>query len=525
MKPKLTLGIEFSTQSVKIVVLDLTADSVIFTSKFDYDSSFPEYKTSGGILPSSIPQQRHTSPYMLIETIDKAFSHLNKNNIPLSQIRAIKCDAMQHCTVYTNNSFETIIKSLNPNKNLLYQLTPCISRPVSPIWEDRGTQKQADLLNKSAGTSGKITKLTGNKAELRFPAVQIMKWAEEYPEQYNNTSNIFLLSAFISSVLAGTIAPVDTGDGWGTNLNTININNPGWNGTAINYIDKYFKSIGIKQPLTDKLGNMAHYDAIIGKINKYFAAKYGINPNCIVLAGTGDNPATLLGCGGNIVISLGSSYTVNGIMTKIVPSLTGEYNVFGYTKGTAMALSCITNGGKVHNEFMEKYLRRTDWEHYIATAGANILEKSEKLMLPYLMDESVPVHKHGIIRENFTNNCPGHDIRALHISQILSLRLHSSHLGKVSRICVVAGGSKNRFLRQLISDMFNVETYTIKNSDYAAPLGCAISAAKTILKITYPESASRFVQEETDSVLYPIKENVPKIKILSSRYSKLEKSG
>jgi len=34
-----------------------------------------------------------------------------------------------------------------------------------------------------------------------------------------------------------------------------------------------------------------------------------VNPDAVVLAGTGDNPATLPGCGGRLVISLGSSYS------------------------------------------------------------------------------------------------------------------------------------------------------------------------------------------------------------------------
>lgn len=50
-----------------------------------------------------------------------------------------------------------------------------------------------------------------------------MKWAKENPSEYKETAHIFLLSSFITSVLAGKIAPVDTGDGWGTNLNSINI--------------------------------------------------------------------------------------------------------------------------------------------------------------------------------------------------------------------------------------------------------------------------------------------------------------
>ena len=68
-------------------------------------------------------------------------------------------------------------------------------------------------------------------------------------------------------------------------------------------------------------------------------------------------------------------------MEKIVPSAGEEYNVFGYTKGKAMALSVITNGGKVQDHFLKKYLLKSedkspgssDWLKYINMAGDHLL--------------------------------------------------------------------------------------------------------------------------------------------------------
>ena len=524
-----SLGMEFSTQSVKLVLLDLHKKEVVLTSKFDYDTTFPLYKTNGGVLQCSDSKIRHTSPYLLIEALDYAFQSLLHQKINLSEIYAIKVDAMQHCTVYTNSSFKQKLGLLNHNKQLLEQLKSTISRQTSPIWEDRSTIKEVEILTDILKKEGGINNLTGNRAELRFPASQIMKWAKESPKEYNETENIFLLSAFITSLLSGKISPVDTGDGWGTNLNDLNIKEPKWNKKVIKILNLYLKKLGLKTSLEEKIGKIVHYDTKIGKISSYFVKKYGVNKDAIILAGTGDNPATLLGCGGNIVISLGSSYTVNGVMEKIVPSINGEYNIFGYTKNKAMSLMCITNGGKVHEYFLRKYIvndreiTKTDWSEYIKKTGNYLLDKKEYLMLPYLMDESVPLHKKGFVREGFDENNAEINIRSLHISQVLGLKLHSCHLSNVDNICIVGGGSKNKFLRQLITDVFNVKTYSIKNSDYAAALGCAISGAKYLLNITYKEAANRFVQKDLSTFLKPIKENVIIAKTLLSRYSKLEK--
>jgi xylulokinase len=525
-----SLGIEFSTQSVKTVVLDLNDCTISFDDSFNYDQAFPEYKTRGGVLPSEFEEIRHTSPFMLIESIDLAFKRLSESGIDISLIKAIKCDGMQHCTVYVNSTFGETISSLDPKQYLMAQICNCISRPSSPIWEDRSTSKEAEYLTDALKNEGGILNITGNRAELRFPASQILKWASEHSHEYLNTSGILILSAFITSILAGKISAVDTGDGWGSNLNNLDINNPGWSDRVLKVIDQYLEKAGINSSISTRLGYIDHYDAEAGIINPYFTEKYGIAPETVILTGTGDNPATLLGCGCNIVVSLGSSYTVNGVMKRIVPSENGEYNVFGYTNGTAMALSVITNGGKVQDNFLREFVLRTevrspgfsDWQKFISLAGDPLLSHDEKLLLPYLLDESVPLRKKGIVRDNFPDHLAGVNVRALILSQVLSLKLHSNHLGEVKELCVVGGGARNSIMMQWIADAFGAVTYTIENPAFAAPLGCAISAAARTLNISYREAADRFVRQDPSSVKIPIHENIKTMHGLLKRYHDFE---
>ncbi len=534
-----SLGIEFSTQSVKIVVLDINEHTVAYTGKFDYDIQFPRYNTKGGVLPVDNDNIRHTAPFMLIEAIDMTFKKLVEDKIDLTKIAAVKIDAMQHCTIYTDKNLAGVLSNLVPQKDLLQQLKPVISRQTSPIWEDHSPVEQAEYLTRELSSKGGINNITGNKAELRFPGPQIMKWAKESRDEYNNTAHIFLLSAFITSVLSGTIVGVDTGDGWGTNLNTLDINNPGWSKDVFKVIDSYLKNNNIaadaafdeENKLTQKIGAITHYDQPMGKISDYFVKKYNLDPNTVILAGTGDNPATLLGCGGGVVISLGSSYTVNGVMTDIKPAQEGEYNVFGYTKGTAMSLTCFSNGGKLHEEFLRKYILKSEqgqisadtWAEYAKFAGPDKIGEDESLMLPYLMAETVPLKDKGIIRDGFDAEEAGINIRALHISQVLALKLHSKQLSGLNRICIVGGASGNKFFRQLITDAFEAESYIIKNADFAAPFGCALAAARYALDISYEQAVDIFVEKEEGSTLIPDKENSDIFKVLVKRYSELEK--
>ncbi len=131
-----------------------------------------------------------------------------------------------------------------------------------------------------------------------------------------------------------------------------------------------------------------------------------------------------------------------------------------------------------------------------------ILREDERLMLPYLRDESVPLRPAGIVRDGFDDQDARVNIRSLHVSQVLSLKLHSGHLSRTDALCVVGGAAQNRFLRQLIADVFDSNTYNIRHAGFAAALGCAISGARAILNVSYEEAAGRFVQIDR-SVLCP----------------------
>jgi xylulokinase len=526
------LGIDFGTQSAKALVLDVRGAGVVYTDSFDYDTAFPKYGTQGGVLQSNDPVIRHTSPFMLLEALDLVFGRLQKSGVDLGSIGAMKIDAMQHCTVYADVSFGERVSSLDAAQDLLRQLAPSIARRTSPIWEDRSPVKEAEYLAKALEKHGSILALTGNRAELRFPASQVLKWASELPEEYARTAHILLLSACLTSILAGKVAPADTGDGWGTNLNTLDIRQPGWSDAAVRAADEYLGSRDARSSLRGRLGEMVHYDTVLGPVAPYFVRRYGVNPRAVVLAGTGDNPATLLGCGGRAVVSLGSSYTVNGQMREIVPSARGEYNVFGYTPGNAMALTVFTNGAKLHEFFLDRYVPKgttgadvdSRWEAYISAAGEAVLQEDEPLMLPYLRDESVPLGPAGIVRDGFDDQDAQMNIRSLHISQVLSLKVHSGHLGRTDALCVVGGAGRNRFLRQLIADVFDSGTYNIRHAAFAAALGCAISGAKAILNLSYEEAAARFVQIDRASSARPLEANRNPVRNLLRRYEALEKS-
>lgn len=527
------IGLELSTQYAKSLVLDVESGNVEHLCSHEYDACFPQYQTQGGVLVSSDEDIRHTSPFMLIQALDLVFEHLQKSHLDLARVRAIKFDGMQHCTVCANQQLAAVLGKLDPKQGLLPQLRHTISRQTSPIWEDRSPTREAAYLTESLMDQGGIETLTGNRVELRFPAAQILKWGREHPEEMKKTAHIFLLSAFITSILSGKINAVDTGDGWGTNLNHTDIQSPGWSAPVLAAMSRYLPNGAAEADLLAKIGAMNHYDAPAGQVNPYFSEKYGVNPAAIVLTGTGDNPATLLGCGSETVISLGSSYTVNGMSKSVTLSQHGEYNIFGYIPDRTMSLSVFTNGSKLHDLFLRRYLLHditgeitpTDWEAYVHAGGPFQLHEDEHLMLPYRQAESVPLRPSGIVRQGFDEGDGNANIRALCISQVLSLRLHSSHLSEPASICVVGGGAKNAFLMQLIADVFQAEAYNIRHADFAAPLGCAVSGARHVQDLSYQDAAVQYAQRDEASVRSPNPGASPTVRRLLDRYRLLEEEG
>lgn len=520
-----TLGLELSTQSAKMVVLD-DKKNVIYTKTLSYDRRFPAYQTEGGVLASA-RGERHTSPYMLVGALEACFQQMKEDGVELHRIDALKLDAMQHCTVYLGEGFEALLElsARDTGKALidLFRERKVFTRETSPIWEDRTTARETDELTQLLKPLGGIVRLTGNRAEKRFPAAQILKWMKENPGEYSRTRHILLLSAFATSLLTGKISPVDTGDGWGTNLNTLDIERPSFDSRITSSIQSFLHA----KSLQGVLAGMVAYDQPVGRINRYFSRRYGVNPDAVVLAGTGDNPATLLGCGAGLVLSLGSSYTLNGVQKTVSPS-NGEDNVFGFIPGKSMSLVCFTNGGKLHKEFLRKYvlegeeIAAEDWAEYERIAATKGFGRH--LMLPYLLPESVPVAPAGIVRQGFDESDAPKNISALYFSQMAALRIHSRHMEIPTEICLAAGGGNSQVMRQLAANIFDRMVYTIRNAEYAAPLGCAISGMRFVLGISYGEAARRFVQKIPESVTHPVKSEVKRLKPAVEAYSRFERA-
>jgi len=82
-------GIDVSTQSQKIVVLDLENDSIIYSDSINYDEDLPQYETTNGVIRNTQPSVSESDPNMWIDGLHLLFKRLSKKTDLISSIKSL----------------------------------------------------------------------------------------------------------------------------------------------------------------------------------------------------------------------------------------------------------------------------------------------------------------------------------------------------------------------------------------------------------------------------------------------------
>ena len=138
-----------------------------------------------------------------------------------------------------------------------------------------------------------------------------------------------------------------------------------------------------------KLPYLAPPDTVVGEIAAYFVSKYGFNPNCKVIAGSGDNPQAKVPVAGDL-LSLGTSF-VNMVSTDgDTLDAEGFANAMYDGAGRPFMFGCRTNGAMVWDAVRNHYgLAKEDY----APAEAALRETSPGHFMTFWQPktESFPV--------------------------------------------------------------------------------------------------------------------------------------
>lgn len=443
-----SIGIDSSTQGTKAVVYDADDGKVVVSASVNYGRDLPEYGSPDGYLPNDDPRIRRANPEMWVRGLELVLERLRDTGAPMGDIAAVGGDAQQHATVYLGAD-------------------GTFSRKTSPIWMDSSTEPEVVALDARFGKA--LQDRTGSPAIERFAAAQVTKFAREEPEAYARTVRIHLLSSFLTSVLTGTDAPVDIGDGAGMNL--LNLKTLEWDGEICACAAK---------GLMEKLPRIHRPGGAALALAPRFA-KYGLRPGIPVVPFTGDNPASLVGCGaekpGCAVISLGTSDTFFAAMPAFRTDPDGFGHVFGNPCGGFMSLACFKNGSLARDRVREEC--GVDWRFFDETAfELTPIGNGGRRAFPYFETEITPKHDATGIEADFDWDAasPEVKIRAVVEGQIANMRERTRWIGDFKTIFVTGGASRSKGILSVIGDIFGAEVRTLDATDSAAVGGARLAA-------------------------------------------------
>ncbi len=458
----LTLGIDSSTQGTKAVVYDDVKKCVVASAAVNYGRDLPEFNSPDGFLPNADRRVRRADPRMWVKGLDLVLARLADAGAPMGEIAAIGGDAQQHATVYlTAEGVERLKTCALGGVEASF-----FARAESPIWMDSSTGAEVAALDAQFGAA--LQTRTGSPAIERFAASQVMKFRAEEPAAWAKTARVHLLSSFLTSYLAGADAPIETGDGAGMNL--LNLASLTWDREVCAFVAPDL--IG-KMPAVHLPGQQAL------ALAPRFAA-FGLKPGIPVVPFTGDNPASLVGCGaeepGSAVISLGTSDTFFAAMRDFRTDPDGFGHVFGNPMGGFMSLSCIKNGSLARERVKKDC--GVDWTFFDETAfDLTPAGNNGRRAFPYFETEITPKHDATGIEANFDWAAVSNEtkIRAIVEGQVANMRERTRWIGDFEKIFVTGGASRSRGIRSVIANIFKATVETLEVADSAAVGGARLA--------------------------------------------------
>ncbi|OGB62905.1 MAG: hypothetical protein A2Y94_04490 [Caldithrix sp. RBG_13_44_9] len=459
--PHFFLGIDSSTQSCKIVVIDTTSSEVVFVDAVNYDQDLPEYHTSNGVIQTSRKDLSEADPGMWIDALHMIFRKMLQKKFPFQQVRAISVSGQQHGLV-----------CLDSEGNL--------SRPVSKLWNDTTTVEECQLLTVALGGPEAMIQEVGNTQRPGYTAGKIYHLYRHEPEAAKHSSTFFLVHNYINYFLTGGVKVMEPGDVSGMALSF-----PG----STKWSNKVCRTIS--PDLIKKLPPVKPSDVMIGKISNKLVKAYGFSEECRIDAGSGDNMYGAIGTGnispGIVTISLGTSGTAYTIFEEPYVDPAGEIASFCDSTGKYLPLLCVSNLANGYNQLLSLFqISHEEFAEIIKTTPPG---NQGRIMYPWFIGErtpdlpnALPVYL-GFALSDFTRPVL---CRAVLEGHILNLFDGFKRMPVKPREIRLTGGlSKSDAWCQTIADVFEAETVPVEGE--GAALGAALHAAWVFYKKSQPD--------------------------------------
>ena len=448
-------GWDVSTQSAKLLVIDADTRQIVFNKAINYDNDLPHYKTKEGAIQGLGEGASESDPNMWIEAMNALLKQLAESSVNQRDILSMSVSGQQHGLV-----------ALDKEGNL--------SRSRSKLWNDFSTQAECDILTEKVGGLDTMVKEVSNSQRTGYTAAKIFHIYRHEREIYDNTATFFLVHNFINYYLTGGknggVKVMEPGDTSGTAL--YNIETGRWSERVINAIEPGLKA---------KLAPVQPSTKSIGKISKELVERYGLNPDCDIDAGTGDNMYGAVGTGnvtpGIVTISLGTSGTAYTYLEQPFVDPTGEIAGFCDSTGHYLPLLCVSNLANGYNDILKIYgISHAEFSDIVKLSPAG---NSGRLIVPWYQGERTPDVPLG------APTYFGFGLADLTKKEAVCRGVLEGHLlnlydgfkrmpVKPSEIRLTGGISRSVAWREAIANIFNAETVAVEGE--GAAMGAALHA-------------------------------------------------
>lgn len=486
MDPTLTLGIDISTQSVSAVVLDpgSTPAGKVADLSLPYrdDVRLNRYgiNSESLLVPPRVTGEADQPPEMFLAALDALFHDLAANGVDLERIGAISVSAQQHGHVYLSAEGVAAVAALDTDEaegdsNLVSRFDRAFSYGTAPIWQTADSLRQADAIRAALGGRNAMVEVSGSDSPARFTGAVMRRTAQRYPEAWEKTVTVSLLSSFISGVLtADPDCPIDWGNGSGMSL--MDYRRREWAPALLDAVGDGLP--GGPAALAEKLPAIASPVASAGTIARYFQTRHRFNPACIVNVGSGDNPQSKVMLDGDL-LSLGTSFVYMVDTGDPVVDEQGYANSMYDGIGRPFVFACRTNGAMVWDRVRSAYgadLKQA--ESALSGADAAKTGAAVEIWQPYA--ESYPVAPPIDNARARTGSGDFATIYPAIVDSTLVLTRHYARGFERERgpLALTGGPARSRGIQARVAAVFERPVIVMDSS--GAALGSALSAWQTL---------------------------------------------
>ena len=431
------LGIDLGTSSMKCLVIGEDQEIIHSVSSNDIPLSNPH---------SGWSEQDPSSWIIALEQCLK----LLKEKVHLDNIKSISFSGHMHGATCINKSFQVI--------------RPCI------LWNDTRSHLECNEIM----TDSSVMDIAGNIVMPGFTAPKVLWLKNHEPDNFNSIYKALLPKDYLRFYLTGEFYS-DLSDASGTYW--LDVENRNWSEKLLNA-----SSMKISQ-----MPKVCEGTEQTGVLLKDIAEKYGLNVNCKVYGGAGDNAAAAVGLGlyeeGDASISLGTSGVIFGSTKKFLKNYDDAIHSFCHCLPNtwhlmSVMLSCTSNVNWFVKTFDSSIQEIT--KNLKESMGSELFIKNSPFYLPYLTGERTPINDPHV-RASFHNMGIDTNRTSLIFSLIegISFGLYDNYQAlsktgiRLNNLFVIGGGSKNEYWIKLLASILDRDLAITEASDSMAAFGAA----------------------------------------------------